>query len=211
MIGQNSNNKATGYTAKECDAGIPISGRTGDTGTYEIIKVNADGSLAVNTGPTPITGLGTGNIGVGGFLTNVFNTQQPQYTYLGYGYITPTAITAGLYRITVGYNIAATAPAGGINFLLVNDASPVAGSLGMLFPGNILSFNLNAPGIYGQWVNVLSNQLNGQIRTSVTSANHTQDIYLDAGLYQMHVVANAAINFTANSGYYGLYEFSKLA
>jgi len=48
MISQNSNNKPNGSTAVECDAGIPIMGRTGDTGEYKIVKVEPDGSLSVN-------------------------------------------------------------------------------------------------------------------------------------------------------------------
>lgn len=45
MINQQSNNKASGYTSKQCDAGIPISGRTNDTGIYEIVKVTTEGEI----------------------------------------------------------------------------------------------------------------------------------------------------------------------
>ncbi len=43
---QNSNLRPDGSTAIQCDAGTPIMGRTSTTGTYQILKVNADGSIA---------------------------------------------------------------------------------------------------------------------------------------------------------------------
>ena len=45
MITIQSNNKASGFASKQCDAGTAISGRTNDTGTYEIIKVSSEGEI----------------------------------------------------------------------------------------------------------------------------------------------------------------------
>lgn len=214
MINQLSNNKPSGTTSKQCDSGIPIMGRTSDTGEYQILKVNADGSLPISGGgggPVPVTGLGTGYFNVGGFLPNYFNSNIAANIYLGFGSITPTALTAGIYRITVAYNIEATTPSAGINFMLVNDSSTIAGSLGLLFPGSAFSFNTSATGIYAQWLNITSTQITANIRTSITTGVHTQDMYLDAGFYSMHCSTAGAVNFTATNGYYGLYEFSKLS
>jgi len=46
MINQVSNNKPSGFQSKECDAGIPISGRTSDNGTYQILKLLPNGIVA---------------------------------------------------------------------------------------------------------------------------------------------------------------------
>ena len=99
MIGQNSNNKATGYTAKECDAGLPISGRTSSTGTYEIIKTLDDGTLIVQQ---PLSD------SVLPYAMDALNVATPGGA-IGAGIIvakqqiTSSAIEAGLYKITPYY------------------------------------------------------------------------------------------------------------
>jgi hypothetical protein len=49
MISQIANNKASGLTGKDCDAGIPIVGRTSGN-VYEIVKVENDGTLSSDAG-----------------------------------------------------------------------------------------------------------------------------------------------------------------
>jgi hypothetical protein len=46
MIQQVSNNKPSGFSSKECDSGIPVSGRTADNGTYQILKLLPNGISA---------------------------------------------------------------------------------------------------------------------------------------------------------------------
>ena len=46
MISSMNTTKPSGSTAIQCDAGTPISGRTGDTGTYEILNLLPGGGIS---------------------------------------------------------------------------------------------------------------------------------------------------------------------
>jgi hypothetical protein len=48
MIQRGTNNKSNGQTAKVCDAGSVVVGRTADNGEYKILKLNSDGSISSN-------------------------------------------------------------------------------------------------------------------------------------------------------------------
>jgi hypothetical protein len=83
MINQQSNNKPSGQQGVECDAGIPIMGRTASN-VYQIVQVDADGKLEV-----------TGGGGGGGIvvpLTSGFTYQPEQVTLPAAAYIGGTVL-----------------------------------------------------------------------------------------------------------------------
>ena len=206
MIGQNSNNKATGYTAKECDAGIPISGRTGDTGTYEIIKTLADGTLAGF--PSPITNgslmLSTptfsGSPGAGPFAANTFIANGASLTIT----------ESGIYRLNPVILIDGP-PGSSVNIALYNPASSLGTYIAGLIPGN--AFNPTAADLatglaYYQHNNGLVNF--GTTFSSTFNRNNSFELYLTPGVYLIAIISDGGLTFTGPSIFSGFYEITKI-
>ena len=207
MIGQNSNNKATGYTAKECDAGIPISGRTSDTGTYEILKVNADGSIATQSAMPPAIGyLGTNAVAI---VLPAF--APPANTYLGSVQLNGgNLIAAGLYRINPTFTWSGAA-GGGVSFILANNSQIMGGYIASLPPLNAFAPTIGdlQNGFYGYWHNTATQILGGNMMITY-NRSQSLDVYLDAGFYTMALVTDGAFVSNGPGGFFGFYEFTKL-
>jgi hypothetical protein len=205
MIGQNSNNKATGFTAKACDPGIPISGRTDDTGTYEIIKTLADGTIAgfpnALTGAIYI-GYNFSTFGVPGGL-------PPANTYLG----SSSAIavtTAGQYNVNP-ILIYPGNPGGAISFVLYKDVSNMATYFSTLPPFNAFSPNTTdvSAGMYGYWHASTSQQFGGQLMYSY-NRNNTLSVNLGVGTYYLAAITDGAVSTNAGAALIGVTEFAKI-
>lgn len=207
MIGQNSNNKATGYTAKECDAGIPISGRTGDTGTYEIIKTLPDGTIIVQQPladtiiPYAIDALNVGT--PGGVLGAGIIVAAQQ--------ITSTAINAGLYKITPYYVMDGNA-GGAVNIVLFKKGTTIATYAATRTPFT----DTFAPSITDMdtgfayfWHNITMQSIGGTIRTSY-NLSLTAETFLEAGEYVLLVYVHTAITQNATSQYIGVQQFTQI-
>jgi hypothetical protein len=205
MITQNSNNKPTGYTGKQCDSGIPISGRTSSY-DYQIIKVNPDGSLV--SGVSYLAG--TGN-----YIMNnaqpvgIVGGAPPSTTYLGSIPVGGT-ITAGSYTINpvLLYDGGA---GGGISFLLYKQSTTIDTYISGLAPFNLFlpSIANLSTGLSGYWHNTVSQQIGGTIFTSY-NRNNTLTCYLDAGNYLLAIITDGATIFNAGVGLAGFYEFNKI-
>jgi len=213
MIGQNSNNKATGYTAKECDAGIPISGRTSDTGTYEIIKVNPDGSLAISGGGG-VTPLPNANY----LQSNPVLLSQPfipgtANIFVGsVGLFGGNSISAGLYRINPT-GIFSASGSGGLNFILYSQFSAIETYISFLTPGvdQFQPNSLSVGGTAAYWHNIALQNYGNFLKIAYNRQN-SLDLYLTAGAYRMAIITDAGgINMIPDNAQIGFYEFSKIA
>jgi hypothetical protein len=208
---QNSNLRPDGSTAIQCDAGTPIMGRTSTTGTYQILKVNADGSLPVGAN-TPLTPpstpssnspfsvtLGSGIIGAGTFLFCVPCTII-------------TTPNAGLYRINpfVAFN---GIGAGSINIALVEDSSSLASYCFGLNPG-VDAFspgisNLTS-GLSCWWHNNTAEAISGQVQIAYNRNNPTNAYLSNTPQFLLAWVHTAITVGALGQFNYGFYEFAKI-
>ena len=209
MISQDSNNRPSGSPAILCDAGIPIVGRTSTTGVYEILKVNADGSLA-------------------GFPVNVANADAPYSDnpssyplnpvglhgvgqLIAYENINFAAISEGLYRISPYYQVDCTAGAT-VSFVIVQIGTAADGYLNTLTIGTD-SYNPNGAqiiGIAGFFYNVPL-QTFGSGTFSMTANQVSQDLFLAAGTYRVAVIVETALTNIFATSYIGVQQFLKIA
>lgn len=209
MIAQSSNNRPSGSSAKSCDAGIPIVGRTSSTGVYEILKVNADGSIAtggspvsdtiVPYAPTPTaTATPGGAIGTGVLLANINAVT--------------TTIDAGNYRINplIIYD---GITGGSINFMLIKQLSAIstyAGTRAPFIDSFSPSMNDLVTGVSGFWHGSTIQQLAGTTQTAYNRSN-AQTFYLESGIYDLIVYVDGGITQNAGFQFVGFWEFTKLS
>jgi hypothetical protein len=206
MIGQNSNNKASGQVAKECDAGLPISGRITNNGEYEILKVNADGTM-VTTAIQIATGTylqfastitnATGVLATGTIIAR---------TQLG-------AFDSGLYRINPSYMWDGAA-GGGISFILYNSLGAlytyINGRLdGQAFAPTLVNIAPNG-GIAAYWHNTATQNFGGNIFTSY-NRNQTLDVFLDTDTYYFVMVSDGNVTINNANSVFGCIEITKLS
>lgn len=209
MISNVNNQKPVGTPAQQCDPGVPVMGRTGDTGTYQILKVNADGSLpgiSIQDTQTPNTlvPLATaipvpGLKGVG--------------TTLLYEDITVIApITDGIYRVNPQV-ITNANPGGAINLALVK--------IGSTIDTYILTRNIGIDGFNPVitnfttgfamfWHNQAMQELGGgQVGLAQPNAND-RIVRLTAGTYKLFAWVHTAITTVSPTTYVGFSEFTKI-
>lgn len=209
MIGSNSNNRPSGSTAKSCDAGLPISGRTSSTGEYQILKVGADGGIitgapvpdaSIPYAPTPRQFLNP----IGGALPVdriVFNQQ-----------IISTTIASGVYRINPFYIYEGTA-GGSVNFLLIKETTTLntyAITRNPFVDNWAATVNNYQDGFAGIWHNVAVEEIANNIFLSY-NRNNPAEIYLEAGTYRLVVYVHTSISTVNASTFTGFYEFTQIA
>lgn len=208
MISQSSNNRPSGSSAKSCDAGIPIVGRTSSTGVYEILKVNPDGSIS--TGATPVSdtiapytpnpsAVGTpgGVIAAGTLIVNT--------TVIG------TAIDAGLYRINP-YFAYAGAAGGSVNIMLIKQGSTIetyVNTRGVYVDTYNPTISDISDGIAAYWHGNAIQDFGISLFTAYNRSN-AQNYYLESGTYNMVIWVNSGITQSAPTQYVGFLEFSKI-
>ena len=204
MINQISNNKPSGYQSINCDAGVPISGRTSDTGSYQILKLNADGSIT-SASPVAISQY----IGVSGTGIGVPAGIPPSNTYVGSSQ--PISVTeTGLYSINPTFVYTGNA-GGGISFILYKDTTALWGYISTLPPFNAFASNIGdvATGLFGYWHNTASQIFSSNLMSSF-NRNNVQNLYLTTGNYYLAVTTDGAVSFNAGAGIVGFYEFTKI-
>ena len=192
---QNSNLRPDGSTAIQCDAGTPIMGRTSTTGTYQILKVNADGSIAGL--PSPIA-----DASVYYSLTpNI--TPSPIGAMAGgtailYADIITASINAGSYTLSPMYQVQATTTGGAITMILVKVGSALDTYCSGLNLGSD-AFSPNAGNVqngFAQiWHNIPLHQLGtiAGVSTSTANANVLEKTtYLESGTYKLMVICHTA-------------------
>jgi hypothetical protein len=208
MINQIANNKPSGYQSNECDAGIPISGRTDINGSYQILKLNANGSLAPSS--TPISSTAS-YIGINPTAIALVVGAPALNTYLGTAPVFgATTISEGLYAINPAFMFQGTV-AGGLNFVLYKQTTNLDSYIATLPPFNIFAPALTdlATGLCGFWHNSALQNL-GATTVITYNRNNTLNCYLDAGIYSMAIFTEAGVNITSVSGLFGFFEFTKI-
>lgn len=207
MISQNSNNKPSGSTAVQCDAGIPIMGRTGDTGVYQILKVNADGSLptpsvTIPTSPDLLTPDATVLAPPAAFAANII---------LSYGNFFVTVATAGIYVIRPFF-MAQLSTLGAVNMYLIKqgtslDAYTTTRGIGVdAYSPAITDFST---GLSAAFHNVANQNIGGQIGKTFVQPNTAQnEFYLETGNYNLLVVVHTALTTVSPTIYCGFEVFT---
>lgn len=207
MIGQNSNNRNVGTSTKDCDAGLPIAGRTGGnvTDSYQILKLTNDGTLAGF--PTAVGGLP-----YSGFFLNTFAVTggaPPANTYLGSS--NSFGVTSdGQYNVNP-ILIYPGAAGGGISFVLYKDGTDLWTYINGLVPLNAFnptSTNV-ANGLYGYWHNSASQGFGGTLMQSYNRTN-TLSTYLTTGTYYLAAITDGATNIAVGVAQIGFNEFVKI-
>jgi hypothetical protein len=207
MISQDSNNRPSGSTAVQCDAGIPIMGRTGDTGVYQILKVNADGSLptpsvTIPTFPDLITPTVNVLAPAGAFAANII------IAYDG-GFV--TVATAGNFIIRPFF-MANLTVLGAVNMYVVKAGSV----LDTYIQSRAIGVDSYTPAIT-DYVNGLSaayhNVSNQNIGTNVGKTfvqNNTAqtEYFLEAADYKLLVVVHTALTTGSTTIYNGYESFT---
>lgn len=207
MITQVANNKPSGFQSVQCDAGIPVSGRTSDTGSYQILKLNANGSLA----PSNITQTGVPYIGTPTAIALVPGL-PPNNTFLGSVPATSVPITtAGTYRLNPTFLFEGTT-AGGISIILAKDTTNLGAYIQTLPPFNAFNPVITdfATGLYAVWHNSVVQGVGNSVQTAYNRSN-ALEVYLDTGLYTCAIVSDTGLNITGNAGLFGFYEFMQIA
>jgi hypothetical protein len=203
MINQLSNNKPSGYQSVDCDAGIPISGRTASNGSYQILKLSDTGSLLVQSGINASgvqyqieSNFGTPTGALGVKATGIF---------LGVGNVISTAVSSGWYNINPSF-IAEAITGGSVNLMLVKIGTILETYATTLNAGSD-SFNptfndISFGGLACVWHNNLNNTRLGTNLFSATGGNANtleKTVYLEAGSYSLIAYVDTAIT-TAGTG-----------
>lgn len=205
MISQNSNNKPSGSTAVQCDSGIPLIGRTGDTGVYQILKVNADGSLPTPTVTIPtFPDLITPNAAVlapaGAFAANVI---------MAFGNFSVTVTDAGIYTLRPFFMFQYVV-LGAVNMFLVKVGSPLEAYINTRAVG-VDSFSPSitdvSQGLSAQFHSIANQQIGGQIAKTLFAVNQQFDFYLEAGNYKLLITSHTAPTTGSATIYQGFETF----
>jgi hypothetical protein len=212
MVSNVNNQKASGSSAIQCDAGSPISGRTADDGVYQILKVNADGSLP--TGVVPQTEANTPPLfqPLGGTLNPVGAFGVGVLVF--YASINLTNIEAGLYAISPQF-ICATNSAGAVNFALIEDGSIMDAYISSRNVG-VDSFTPTitdySTGFALFWHNNALEVIgsSGSRGTANLTAQRKQ-VYLKADTYKLAVWVHTAFTTSSPIVYVGFNEFAKIS
>jgi len=208
MIGQNSNNRNVGTQPKDCDAGIPIMGRTGGnpTDSYQIIKTDYDGVLIGF--PKAVGGQNYQGFFLGTFA--VPGGAPPANTFLGICSNTFNVSADGQYQVNPVL-IYPGAPGGGISFVLYKDFTAMGAYISTLPPFN--AFNPSSAdvtnGLYGYWHNSVSQNFGGALMYAYNRDN-TLSTYLTVGQYNIAAITDGATNFAAGTAQIGFNEFVKI-
>ena len=205
---QNSNLRPDGSTAIQCDAGTPIMGRTSTTGTYQILKVNADGSLPGNASPLPLanylafnsifTTFPPGTPGVNVLVQKVSLFSGNPITESGLYRLNPTCVFSG-------------SGTGGIDFILYPVGYAIETYIDGLTPGTD-AFNptiFDTIGVTAFWHNTAVQNF-GVNNKIAYNRDNSFDVYLDSGSYKLAIISSGGITYTGQ-GFVGFYEFSKIS
>lgn len=207
MISQDSNNRASGSTAVLCDAGIPIVGRTSPTGVYEIIKVNADGSLAAPSVTIPtFSDLITPTANVlapsGAFAATVIIAYDPSFV---------TVATAGNFIIRPFF-MANLTVLGAVNMYVVKSGSP----LDAYITTRAIGVDAYSPaitdysnGLAAAYHNVVNQNVGGSIgKTFVLNTTAQTEYFLEVADYKLLVVVHTALTTGSTTIYNGYESFT---
>jgi len=203
MISSMNTTKPSGSASIQCDAGTPISGRTGDTGTYEILNLLPGGAIAQGVNitanyvnpPIPIT------LPPGGVLaTNVI---------IGVVSSVITIPESGLYNLQpfVLFSGATGGGTSSISIILTNAASTLSAYASGLIPYSD-GFNPNNTQLSGvdtgySYGPILLEVYGTASRRSNLNVTHIKNYYYNAGTYNAILVCRNAFTVTSPNAYFG--------
>lgn len=216
MIGFFSNNKPAGKIALQCDAGSPMMGRTSDTGVYQMLKVNSDGSLPFAAVTLPPDATTSYNLSPFSYNTGIAGLKAAGVV-MGYVDINTAIVDAGLYVVEPWFVTSQNA-GGAVDMILVKVGSPLdfycnTRAIGTdAFTPSIADFSAGAACF---WHNVLMNQVgSSQINIAYNNINGNdimeEKCYLESGLYKLLICVHTAITTTDPTTYAGVKQFAKI-
>jgi hypothetical protein len=205
MINQNSNNKPSGFASVECDSGTPVCGRTATNGSYQILKVNQDGTLNTTSQTVaPAEYLQFANpitVPTGALAANTYIASLELGAY-----------DSGIYKINPAF-IFNGATTGGISFLLYNTLGEMFTYVNGLIQGAAFAPTIAnvAPngGVAAYWHNTAVQSF-GTILEISYNRNNTLEVFLDTGSYYIAIISDGAVNITTSSALFGCIEVSKI-
>jgi len=201
MIQRGTNNKSNGQTAKVCDAGSVVMGRTGDNGEYKVLKVDANGSIS-SSGLNFVAG---GNYSNNPTPTIIPVGPKPIDTLLTFLPIASVPLVQGIYQIAPFVILNSTGlPAANVDILLVRKNSNLYNYINTLVIGSGV-FLPTMPdlqnGLIESWTNLSFQNIStiGNIQTLAGSLTALQrNVYLDTEEYYFAVLSNS--NFSLLTG-----------
>ena len=210
MIAQVSNNRASGSTAKSCDAGVPVVGRTSSTGTYQILKVAADGSLA--TGGAPSSNVPYIGVPLPYALNPV--ALKGVGTIVYYSQFTTSSLDAGLYTINPIYLIDTLTAGGSVNFAIIK----IGTAMDAYCSSRLVGTDAFAPSTtdflsgYNLWFHNCPLEVISSVGMQGTASLNAQqkNVYLPAGGYSLLVWVHTAFTNNSPTGYVGFTEFTQI-
>lgn len=192
MIQVVSNNKPSGFQSKECDSGIPVSGRTADNGTYQILKLLPNGTIA-NQYPITAQYVGLPNL--------VFGVAPAVVTAGRYLGVIPSILTIpvrGVYDIEPYVQLNCTGTAN-IDIIITSVSSSLSTYIGTIVAGTdpfaptFTDFTLVDSGFIFDSVPLVPVNSTADVqRTDVqsgTNAGKFHKFLMEAGDYNMILVA----------------------
>lgn len=208
-----NNTKPSGTVAKDCDAGTPIMGRTANNGTYEILKVNSDGSLPITPTYNPINTFGAAYFGKNPQNINVPLPAPPANTYLGRFNVPLAGFNlGGLYEINPVFIFSYVgALTGGVNFVLFEQGSNMDNYINLLTPGNTFAPSIaDLPGVYQYWHNTAAQNFGAGLGITF-NRNNTLKTFLPNANYEIAIITEGALSIQAGLQKAGFYELTQLA
>lgn len=199
------NLKQSGSTARQCDPGLPITGRSADTGQYNIARINSDGSMGTvgaAGGIDLITPTAMG-VAIGAIAANtVINFTA--------AIASGAALLEGVYRVNPTAIWQGTG-GGSLNFILYKTGTSFDTYAGSVGSGNIFTPNITdlQAGVAGFWHAVAGQALGAQAYIAYNRSN-ALNLYLEAGNYNLFVYTETAITTTISPMLVGFLEFSRL-
>jgi hypothetical protein len=199
------NLKQSGSTARQCDPGLPITGRSADTGQYNIARINSDGSL--------------GTVGAAGGIDLI--TPSAMGTPIGLiaantvvnftaAIVSGAALLEGMYRVNPTAIWQGTG-GGSLNFILYKTGTAFDTYASSVGSGNIFTPSLTdlQAGVAGYWHAVAGQAIGAQAFIAYNRSN-ALDLYLEAGNYNLLVVTDTAITTTLSPMLVGFLSFARL-
>jgi hypothetical protein len=199
------NLKQSGSTARQCDPGLPITGRSADTGQYNIARINPDGSMGTMGAaggislPTPsaIT-VSIGAIVANRFLGTIAASASGSAFLEGMYRVNPTAFWQG----TGG---------GSLSFILYKLGTTFDTYVGSVGVGNPFTPSVTdiSTGVAGYW-HAVAGQAIGLQSFAAYNRSNALDLYLEAGSYNLMVFTDTNITTTLSPMLVGFYSFARL-
>jgi hypothetical protein len=184
---------------------LPITGRSSDTGQYNIARINQDGSL----GTVGAAG-GINLISPAAIVTPIGLIAANTVVNFTGAIASGAALLEGMYRVNPTAIWQGTG-GGSLNFILYKTGTPFDTYAGSVGSGNIFTPSLTdlQGGVAGYWHTVAGVAIGSQAFIAY-NRNNALDLYLEGGNYNLLIVTDAAITTTLSPMLVGFLSFARL-